>query len=97
MAKKPKGLPFAPLPGKQLLMPGYWTMQLMVTNVTNVTDSASHYLTRYRTNIDLSKRNSSGSPIVEKRCIHTYIYLLLCGFSFVGKEERVEVLELSKF
>jgi hypothetical protein len=67
MAKKPKGLPFAPLPGNQLLMPGYWTMQLVVTNV-NDTNAASHYLTRYRTNIDLSKRNSSTeSPIVEKR------------------------------
>ena len=62
------------LPGKQQLTPGYWTMQLMVTDITNGSnDSGSgiaipHYLTRYRTNLDLSARNGSESPITEKRC-----------------------------
>ncbi|CAI8027621.1 hypothetical protein GBAR_LOCUS15765, partial [Geodia barretti] len=93
VAKKPKGLPFAPLPGKQLLMPGYWTMQLVVTNVTNVTDdknNASHYLTRYRTNIDLSKRNSSGSPIVEKRGLfYPFSIPFYVSYSCVTHKDRL--------
>ena len=49
-------------------MPGYWTMQLFVTDVTkNESSDNSHYLTRYLT--DFSNKNSSkdGDALVLKK------------------------------
>lgn len=61
-----------PLPGNQVLSPGYWTMQLVVTelnssNSSNVMPLEPFYLTRYRTQLDLKKKNGSSNPVVEKR------------------------------
>jgi hypothetical protein len=56
-----------PLPRKQLLLPGYWTMQLVVSNATdNDSNDTDHfYMTRFRTDLDLST-NTSNLTLTEK-------------------------------
>ena len=65
-----------PLPRGQLLPPSDWTMQLMVTDITDGDDGEPMYMTRYRTGLKLGNENGS---LTERRsviCVGRIIVLL---------------------
>jgi hypothetical protein len=59
-----------PLPRKQVLLPGYWTMQIVLTDVSNNASNGagnkSYYLTRYRSNLQ-PRNDSLEEPLMETR------------------------------